>query len=141
MKTVVAAESMVPVKFKVGDSVRMMDTGFFGRVAERVQATEEGIRRYRVRAKCPSPKPIYFTVREDGLTLVSRSTVKSNKKTTKAKAKIKRAVPLALRHSKITEATFNRIVRNAEKQKETNREPRVVKLDAEPKPAAAPVAP
>jgi len=87
--------------FKRGDSVKLQ-RGLHGRVEKLLDVA--GTRTYRIRIKCPSPKPIYLDEAEDQLELIRRQASKPVAKP------VKRAIPRAFQNEELSGVDFEHIL-------------------------------
>ena len=86
-----ANSSAIGFLYKTGDTVKVRQ-GLHGRVVKLLPVDATGTRSYRVRIKCPSPKPVLQEVSESDLELITRTAAK----------RIVRAMPRILRNEVIT---------------------------------------
>ncbi len=105
-----AAAKSIAALFKRGDKVKILSSpGLFGHVESRVSSPVSrlsgGPNFYRVKLRCPAPRPKYKVVREDHLELEIR-------RATKIEADP--LLPRALRNNELSEAEFERIMAAAE---------------------------
>lgn len=90
--------SVTEFRYKRGDTVKVRQC-LHGRVVELLPIDASGTRSYRVRIKCPLPKPVLQEVPESDLQLITRNAVR----------RIVRAMPRILRSEVITGADLELI--------------------------------